>query len=141
MLEEANVAVETIRRGGCLCGAVRYEVLGEPYQSGLCHCRTCRKLTGSAFSATANWRREQFLMTGKISTFEKRSFCPTCGSRLFFLLEDGVELFLGTLDEAPYAIKPAVEVWCIRREPWLAPVAGAATYDENEIQRTNTDRL
>ncbi|NTG20668.1 GFA family protein [Agrobacterium rhizogenes] len=126
------MSVEAIRTGGCLCGAVRYEVRGEPYQSGLCHCKTCRKLTGSAFSATANWHRPQFRMTGEISNFDKRSFCPTCGSRLFFLLEDGVEVFLGTLDDAPYAISPMVEVWSIRREPWLAPVVGATLHEGNE---------
>ncbi|TAU82645.1 GFA family protein [Rhizobium leguminosarum] len=125
--------VEAIRTGGCLCGAVRYEVRGEPYQSGLCHCKTCRKITGSAFSATANRQRRQFQMSGEISTFDRRSFCPACGSRLFFLLDDGVEVFLGTLDEAPYAISPMVEVWNIRREPWLAPVVGAALHEGNEI--------
>ncbi|NNU46120.1 GFA family protein [Rhizobium sp. WYCCWR 11279] len=125
--------VEAIRTGGCLCGAVRYEVRGEPYQSGLCHCKTCRKITGSAFSATANWHRWQFQMSGEISTFDKRSFCPACGSRLFFLFDDGVEVFLGTLDEAPYAISPMVEVWNIRREPWLAPVVGAVLHEGTEI--------
>lgn len=124
--------IEGTRRGGCLCGAVRYEVRGEPYQSGLCHCQTCRKLTGSAFSATANWRSEQFHMSGEIRTFEKRSFCPGCGSRLFYLLNDGVEVFLGTLDDAPNAIRPMVEVWTIRREPWLIPVEGAVPHDRNE---------
>ncbi|MBY2923092.1 GFA family protein [Rhizobium leguminosarum] len=131
--------VEAIRTGGCLCGAVRYEVWGEPYQSGLCHCKTCRKITGSAFSATANWHRRQFQMSGEISTFDKRSFCPVCGSRLFFLFDGGVEVFLGTLDDAPYAISPMVEVWNIRREPWLAPVVGAALYEGNEIASEKAD--
>ena len=90
-----------IRTGGCLCGTIRYELAGEPYVSGLCHCTTCRKLTGSAFSATANWRRDQFTLTGKPATYEHRQFCPTCGSRLFWLSDEGVEIFLGTLDEAP----------------------------------------
>ncbi|TAX71060.1 GFA family protein [Rhizobium leguminosarum] len=131
--------VEATRTGGCLCGAVRYEVRGEPYQSGLCHCKTCRKITGSAFSATANWQRRQFQMSGEISTFDKRSFCPACGSRLFFLFDDDVEVFLGTLDEAPYAISPMVEVWNIRREPWLAPVVGAALHEGNEIASGKAD--
>ena len=125
------MAAEVVRTGGCLCGAVRYEVRGEPYISGLCHCTTCRKLTGSQFSATANWRGAQFQMTGELKTYQRRSFCSTCGSRLFFLLKDGVEVFLGTLDEAPNDIAPTVEVWTIRREHWLPPVPGAILYDEN----------
>jgi hypothetical protein len=78
-------------------------------------------------------------MSGEISTFDKRSFCPVCGSRLFFLFDGGVEVFLGTLDDAPYAISPMVEVWNIRREPWLAPVVGAALYEGNEIASGKAD--
>lgn len=120
-----------VRKGGCLCGAVRYEVSGEPYVSGLCHCTICRKLTGSSFSATANWHAEQFRMTGELGSYEHRQFCPTCGSRLFYLFEGGVEIFLGTLDTAPYGIAPMLEVWTVRREPWLPPVHGTATHPHN----------
>ncbi|WP_432416642.1 GFA family protein [Rhizobium leguminosarum] len=61
---------DVVRTGGCLCGRVRYEVRGEPYVSGLCHCATCRKLTGSAYSATANWHQPQFRVTGEVQTYE-----------------------------------------------------------------------
>lgn len=125
------MAGDTIRTGGCLCGAVRYEVRGEPYIAGLCHCTTCRKLTGSSFSATANWRADQFSMTGDLRMYERRHFCPTCGSRLFFLFAGGVEVFLGTLDEAPYNIEPMLEVWTVRRERWLPHVSGAILHDQN----------
>lgn len=40
---------EIVRRGGCACGAVRYEVRGEPTVVGLCHCADCRRESGSAF--------------------------------------------------------------------------------------------
>jgi hypothetical protein len=129
---EDAMAMESVRTGGCACGAVRYEVEGEPYQSGLCHCTKCRKLTGSIFSATANWRRSKFKMDGEISIYDKRSFCPICGSRLFFMLDDAVEIFIGTLDQAPNDIHPMVEVWTIRREPWLPRVPDVRLYDENE---------
>ena len=124
---------EIVRQGGCLCGAVRYAVEGEPYQSGLCHCTTCRKITGSAFSATANWKKSKFRTEGNTTTFEGRSFCPTCGSRLFFFLEDSVEVFLGTLNDAPSDIAPMVEVWTIRRESWLGPPMAPDTYDKSEV--------
>jgi hypothetical protein len=73
-------------------------------------------------------------MAGETSTFNKRSFCPICGSRLFFFSDNAVEVFLGTLDEAPYSISPIVEVWNIRREPWLPPVYGAVLHDKNELR-------
>ena len=36
--------------GGCLCGAIRYEVTAEPIRTFCCHCDSCRKATGSAFA-------------------------------------------------------------------------------------------
>ncbi len=123
------MTAELVRSGGCLCGAVRYEVRDEPSASGLCHCAVCRKLTGSAFSATANWRRSQFQMVGELQTFERRSLCPTCGSRLFFLSDEDIEVFLGTLDSAPNDIKPTVEVWVARREHWLREVPETTLHD------------
>ncbi|WP_390890616.1 GFA family protein [Rhizobium laguerreae] len=131
MSQGKQMTDDVVRTGGCLCGRVRYEVRGEPYVSGLCHCATCRKLTGSAYSSTANWHQPQFHMTGEVQTYERRQFCSLCGSRLFFLFDGGVEVFLGTLDQAPYDIKPMLEVWTIRREPWLPPVPGIASHAEN----------
>jgi len=42
-----------------------------------------------------------------------------------------VEIRLGSLDEAPFELKPEAEVWVKRRESWLPPVEGAAQHDEN----------
>ena len=57
--------------------------------------------------------------------FVGRSLCPTCGSRL------EVEIMLGALDDAPGDLKPTREGWIMRREPWLAPIAGASQHDRN----------
>ena len=119
---------DEIRTGGCLCGAVRYEVVGEPFKSGLCHCADCRKVTGTAFLAYADWRRNQFSYTGKVETYQGRSFCPECGSRLFSLDDAEAEIYLGSLDDAPNAIAPQIELWCKRREPWLPTMPGIAMY-------------
>jgi len=38
------------RKGGCLCGAVRYVLKGEPQATVLCHCTHCQRQSGSMFS-------------------------------------------------------------------------------------------
>ncbi len=122
-----------VRRGGCLCGAVRYEVVGEPTKIGLCHCADCRKLTGSAFLHYADWPRTAFRSSGPVTTYSGRSFCPVCGSRLFHLSDDDVEIDIGSLDEAPNALVPQVEGWTKRREPWLAPLTHAGQFIEDPL--------
>jgi hypothetical protein len=122
---------EIVRTGGCLCGGVRYALKGEPFKSGICHCTDCRRVTGSAFLAYADWRPEQFEHTGLTTTFRGRSFCPVCGSRLFSRNEHQVEIYLGTLDDAPSGIDPIDEGWIMRRELWQSPVEGAGQHEKD----------
>ena len=122
------------RTGGCLCGAVRYTVRGEPYKSGICHCADCRKATGSDFLAYADWRPDQFTSVGQVTTFVGRSFCPTCGSRVFAVSQNQVEIYLGTLDIAPNNIRPLDEGWIKRREPWLEPIPGTGQFHEDVVR-------
>ena len=122
-----------LRQGGCSCGAVRFTVRGEPLKVGICHCSECRKATGAVAMAYADWPRDAFTTTGQVQTHQGRSFCPFCGSRLFHLAENGVEILLGALDEAPGDLSPTREGWIIRREPWLPPVAGAGQFDRDPV--------
>ncbi len=50
---------------------------------GLCHCTSCRKESGSLYTAYAVWPRSAFSSTGEAMEWQGRSFCPICGSRLF----------------------------------------------------------
>ena len=124
--------MEVMREGGCLCGAVRYRLEGEPFLVGTCHCTHCRKESGSIIVAYAKWPRTAFTMTGAIATFAGRSFCPSCGSRLFNLHEADVEIRIGSLDEAPTTIAiPMQEGWTMRRERWLHPIDGARQAEQD----------
>ena len=44
-------------QGSCLCGDVRYRVDGELSEFGYCHCRSCRKASGSAYGANIGVQR------------------------------------------------------------------------------------
>jgi hypothetical protein len=123
-----------VRTGGCLCGAVRYSVRGDPVHVRRCHCADCRKESGSAFTVYAHWPVEAFEMSGEISSYDGRGFCPRCGSRLVDTSDPGdtlIEIRIGSLDEAPFELKPEDEIWVKRRESWIPPVEGAAQHDES----------
>jgi hypothetical protein len=125
---------DVVRTGRCLCGDVRYCVRGEPVHVGRCHCADCRKESGSAFSVYAQWPVEAFEISGEISSYDGRGFCPHCGSRILNPPDPGdsfVEIRIGTLDDAPFNLQPEAEIWTKRREPWIAPVEGASQHDEN----------
>ena len=122
---------ERVRSGGCVCEAVRYTVRGEPFHVGRCHCADCRKESGSTFTVYAQWPRDAFVLEGELATYDGRSFCAQCGSRLLCLQEDDVEIRLGSLDDAPFELRPEAEIWTKRREPWLQPVDGASQHTEN----------
>src|SRR6266496_6266539 len=101
----ASARVEAgLRTGGCLCGAVRYSVRGDPVHVRRCHCTNCRKESGSAFTVYAHWPVEAFEMSGEISSYDGRGFCPRCGSRVLDTTDRSdalIEIRIGSLDEAP----------------------------------------
>src|ERR1700745_334510 len=94
-------------RGGCLCGAVRYEGIGEPYHVTHCHCEDCRKSAGAPFVTWASFRRGNFQFTkGKPRAISwagrVRSFCGKCGSALIFMSEpdsDEIDVTVATFDQ------------------------------------------
>jgi hypothetical protein len=113
-------------RGGCLCGSVRYEGIGEPYNVTHCHCEDCRKSAGAPFVTWASFRRDDFRFTkgepreiawaGRV-----RSFCATCGSALTFMSRpdaDEIDVTVATFDQ-PEIVAPADHIWIEDRLPWI----------------------
>lgn len=125
--------------GGCACGALRFRARGEPKRVGLCHCLTCRKISGSAFNAFAIFPAEAVTVSGPVSTWSavpesERGFCPTCGSPVFAREADEMEMKLGAFD-APNLFSPTYEAWVSRREHWLG-TAGLKAYERNQDGET-----
>ena len=54
--------IEEEHQGGCLCGTVRYAVIGDPKPTGVCHCRYRQLRTGSAFGFLAYFEPDKFLL-------------------------------------------------------------------------------
>lgn len=109
--------VETIRAhvtltGGCLCGAVRFEIDGALRHITHCHCSMCRKAHGAAFATYARLGRRRFRLVSGGDALRRfvssehvtREFCGRCGSPLFWSSDeepDVVGVALGTVDGDP----------------------------------------
>lgn len=123
-------------RGGCLCGAIRYETTVPPLATLLCHCSNCRKQSGSAFSFNILMPIEAYSQTGETKVFldsgdsgkhVARNFCADCGSPIYShseMIPQYVIIKAGTLDN-PETLAPTREVYCDSALPWAIPIPGA----------------
>jgi hypothetical protein len=115
--------------GGCLCGAVRYEVSGPFLRAGHCHCSRCRKHSGAAVSTQGRVRRQDFRLVSGEETLRAyrpaegaavKVFCTRCGSSLFGgTWPDGpeVSIRLGSVDGDP-GIRPQYHTFVDSKTPW-----------------------
>jgi hypothetical protein len=120
------------RSGGCHCGDVRYEIEGEPVYHAICHCEACRASAGAPMVSWMAVKEDQFtLKSGQPNTFEgtpgaQRSFCPRCGTGLFYRNADKlpglVDIQSSTFDDAGEHA-PAIQVQCAERLPWMTSMA------------------
>ena len=126
----------TIYRGGCLCGAVRYECTEAPINERVCHCRLCQKAIGAAFNARLLFRIDDLKVTGKVNWFASseaidRGSYPECGTTLFSRRNAGgvIGVTSATLDD-PTLFKPDMHIWVSSKQPWVQLEDGVAAYEE-----------
>jgi hypothetical protein len=118
--------------GSCLCGGVRFEIARAVGPFELCHCRRCRKASGSAFAAMVGVRTRDFrLIEGAelVTAYDapilekpppyRVSFCRRCGSPVPNP-DPGAEWFevpAGLLDGDP-DVRPDKHIFVDLKAPW-----------------------
>jgi hypothetical protein len=55
-----KMIMELPRAGGCLCGAIRYQISAEPRSADYCHCSMCRRAAGAPVVARLTVANESF---------------------------------------------------------------------------------
>jgi len=117
------------RLGGCLCGAVRYELAGKTRMGVSCYCRDCQYVSGGAPAHALIVSRQDLTISGATRTYwteaesgrrVAREFCATCGTPLFSYTENKpgrVGLKVGSLDD-PSQFKPQLAIWMASAQPW-----------------------
>lgn len=115
--------------GACACGSLRWRAEGEPLTQGICHCRTCQRISGSGHigwitypesAVTIMGDTRSISRTGGSGLVAKRFSCPTCNSTVYGTAEviaGRVNLYAGSLDD-PSQFNPTIAIFVSERPAW-----------------------
>ncbi len=131
--------------GGCLCGAIRFEIRGPIRNIVLCHCSECRKAQGSAFASNGIVNSDAFeILTGTdmLSGYEAtpgqtKYFCKQCGSPIMSKSEskpDQVRVRLGTID-SDITERPSAHIFVTSKANWETICGDLPQYESYEPDR------
>ncbi len=113
--------------GGCHCGAVRYALAKKPSASMICHCRTCRSISGAPVVAWISVDSDAFEVTKGVpkqyvsSSGVLRQFCGRCGTQLTYARADEdayLDVTTASLDD-PNAFPPTHHSWLKHDLEWV----------------------
>ncbi len=133
----------TLMSGGCLCGAVRYEITAKPNASITCHCRDCQYVAGGGPAHVMLFKRDAVRLTkGDTRTVWVtaqsgqrvwRRFCETCETHLFAGSagrDDLQAVKVGSLDD-PSTFRAQAEIWTSSAPPWAHRDTRVPQFREN----------
>ncbi|QKR98389.1 GFA family protein [Sphingomonas sp. CL5.1] len=136
MSETDDAAIE----GGCNCGAVRYRIEGAPLAVAACHCTSCRRQSGAAYSVNIVAKARHVAIEGPLGAYEDndtasgkpviREFCARCGSPIRSVITAQpaiVAIKAGTADNAG-DFAPGLHVWTASKLPWVEIPAGLPSF-------------
>lgn len=124
--------------GQCSCGAIRYQLAGEPNVVAVCHCGDCRRSAGAPMVTWAMFPEAALTVTrGQAKSINSsgtamRSFCADCGTGLFYrndaVLPGIVDIQSSTLDD-PEALPPVMQIQTAERLHWVKQLAGLPEFE------------
>jgi hypothetical protein len=117
-------------RGGCACGAIRYEISGAPMFSNDCQCRDCQQTSGAGHGSYLTFPdRGAVTLQGQANEWDRvadsgrvktNGFCPACGSPVYLTFKAWPDLFTvhaASLDD-PARYAPQVVTYAARGHGW-----------------------
>jgi hypothetical protein len=124
--------------GRCLCGAIEFEVSGDPRVVAVCHCRDCQRGAGAPMVVWAMFQESQLkVRKGVLASINSsgtavRSFCPTCGTGLFYrnaeVLPGLVDVQASAFDE-PELLPPTIQIQVAERQHWVVSLDALKAYE------------
>ena len=129
--------------GGCICGQVRFGLIGQLPKVGFCHCSQCRKASGTGSNAVMSVRAEWLIwLSGEdargsyaLPTGWTTSFCARCGCPTPHQGSTG-RYFVpaGSLDVDP-GVGVAGHIWVASKPDWAVIGDDAPQFDEGPPSR------
>lgn len=128
----------SVAEGGCMCSAIRYRISGQPTNSMVCHCRSCRRAAGAPVVAWVTFPADRFqLLRGHPSQFKSsklvcRTFCSACGTPLTYQRDDApgsIDVTTCSLDD-PDSFPPTHHSWLSHDVAWVRFGDGLPTFQE-----------
>ena len=113
--------------GGCVCGAVRYELASALVDAGYCHCGICRRSAGAPVVAFATVPINDFVLTSgeprkrRSTNFGDRWFCTDCGTQIAVHVDhqpDTIDFTIASLD-TPDAVRPTFHIFFADHIAWF----------------------
>ena len=129
--------------GGCRCGRFRFSFDSKPFVAYTCHCRECRKLTGSAFLTCMHIPAESLTLLKGDPACDLRQtdsgnslityFCNRCGENMYAMNSARpfvVTLHVGSLDK-PEKVEVNAHIWLKQKLSWVEIPDGHRRFDES----------
>lgn len=128
-------------RGGCLCGAVRFESHVEPKMALHCYCVDCRKSSGTGHGTHVVVPEDAFAVSGEVTFYDRpadsghvvsRGFCGACGSPLFSKNSGypGMIFPRASVLDDPGVARPQLSVYASRAVSWDQTDPSLPAFDE-----------
>ena len=117
-----------ILNGSCSCGNVKYKIINEPLFTQACHCKDCKKSTGSSFVIHTMVLPYEFQSSGDVASTELPTgsgkgvnayFCKICGVYVFCkynVSEGRIAVRTKTLENP---IEPQAHIFVKDKDPWI----------------------
>lgn len=133
-------------QGSCLCGKVKFHIVGQINDIIHCHCSLCRKSSGTAYATNGFVNVSDFnIIAGKdnLTHFElrpgkKRHFCKTCASPIYSANSQDnsrIRIRLGVLD-SDINEKPISHNFVTSKANWDDLDADLPRYEKYEPSRS-----
>ncbi|MDX2169529.1 MAG: GFA family protein [Deltaproteobacteria bacterium] len=128
-------------KGGCYCGALRYEASGDPLFKGQCHCRECQYISGGQPNMVMAMAEPGFRYSqGTPKQFKRkdladpvtREFCGECGTHILTRtsrVPGTVLLKVGTFDDPSLFGGPQMVIFTVDKQSFHHVPEGVPAFE------------